>query len=411
LIVLLYMLEIRQITNKELKGEVILPVSKSISNRFLIMQALTGGRTYRVGVSASNDERLLQNALEVRQGVVNFEDAGTPMRLYLAYASFLGLDILIDGSERLRSRPVKPLINALEQLGAQFEFPGKADQLPVKIKKGVDKAISDVELEVDLSSQFLSALLLIGPYFDRGLLIKTKGKLVSGPYVEMTIDGMRKSGVRVYGENGNYKIEPGTYRFGEPLVVEKDWSAATFIYALASVADEAEIFIPGLFLDSVQGDRAAAAIFKTMGVVSTQKPDGITIHKAAFERKLLKLDFSVIPDMFPAICAVCAALNIPAKFSGVKNLVLKESDRIEAMRVNLEQTGTEIIMNEEDAIELLHNGKGISSYMFRSFNDHRIAMACSIFALQKDICIDDETVVKKSFPEYWNVFGKLTVGG
>jgi 3-phosphoshikimate 1-carboxyvinyltransferase len=399
------MLEIRQITKKKLSGEVKLPVSKSMANRYQIISALAGKRMETDWVS--HDVELLHKALASQEKTMNFEDAGTPLRFYIAYAALRGLDVTIDGGERLRVRPIAPLLKALEELGAEFEHPEKAGNLPLKIKKGVDKSLSHVKLNAGLSSQFLSALLLVAPYFEQGLVIETEGELSSAPYIRLTIDIMDKAGVTVLVQDHKLSVKHASYNLKQDLNIESDWSAATFIYALAAMADEADIVLPGLRVDSAQGDAATVEILRQFGIISTRAGNEVHITKSGGSNDFIAIDFTDVPDMFPAIAALCAAKKTRAKFTGVKNLAFKESDRLEAMRANLVQTGTILSVAGNEAT-LEFSGKESGKYYFRSFNDHRIAMACSIFAFQKDITIDDETVVKKSFSDYWEVFRKLT---
>jgi 3-phosphoshikimate 1-carboxyvinyltransferase len=400
------MLEIKEFISKKLKGEVILPASKSISNRYLLIEALQGSGNRVNNLSDSNDVRLMQKALGIQAGEVDFEDAGTPMRLYLAYAALKGLDVTIDGDERLRARPIAALLIALEQLGAVFEYAQKKHALPLTVKHGIDKKKEEVSIDMGLSSQFLSALLLIAPYFEHGLLIKAKGRMNSIPYIDLTLGSMKLSGAKVVAVSNGYKVAAGSYRIPEHTTVEPDWSAATFIYALAAMADDVNLILRDLSLNSIQGDKKTAEVFKHLGVMSTQENSGIRLSKTRPATELLRVDFSDMPDMFPAVAAVCAAIRVPALFTRTDNLSLKESDRVEAMRINLMQTGAHLVKTE-NGLEFRFLQDKKAKYLFRSFNDHRIAMACSIFAFHTDIVIDDETVVKKSYPGYWSTYKAL----
>jgi 3-phosphoshikimate 1-carboxyvinyltransferase len=402
------MKHLRQVYNRKLEGTVRLPASKSISNRWLIIQALAGARIELLALSESHDVTLLARALKTDAGQVHFEDAGTPLRFYLAYAALKGLRVTIDGDERLRARPVRPLLQALEQLGAEFTYLDQDGSLPLSIKKGVDTNQRQVHLDAALSSQFLSALLLIAPCFNQGLQIMIDGKMVSGPYVALTLEAMQEAGVGVQAVAGRFTSGPGAYQKSQAVTVEADWSAATFLYALASLSGEADVLLGDLSLNSSQGDRFTAELFGRLGVESTQEGNGVRIRRTGDVGNELRVDFTDIPDMFPAVAAVCAALRISVHFTGVRHLLLKESNRIEAMRFNLEQTGV-LLHHNDDLITYEFTGREASSYHFNAFNDHRIAMACSIFALKKNIVIDDATVVKKSFPDYWDMLDKLFV--
>ncbi len=403
------MLEIPMVTHKRLQGNIVLPASKSLSNRYLIIRAIEGSDTQIKNLSASHDTMILQQALEAENDERNFEDAGTPLRLYLAYACLKDLRVSIDGFPGLRKRPLAPLLKALEQLGAEFGYLQEPYSLPLVIKKGIDISRNEVVIDAGMSSQFLSALLLIAPAFDRGLTIISSGRISSEPYIDLTMDAMRKAGVEVREGNGTYSVQPGPYVLADSPEIESDWSAATFIYAMAAVSDEVNLLIDNLDMRSLQGDALTAKIFESFGVSSSIEGRGIRLSKTGDAVKEFEVDVTHIPDMFPALCAVCAALRIPAGFTGIKNLRLKESDRVNAMQVNLEQVAVHLQHEGDDKV-LLEYGvvPDIRQYRFKSFGDHRIAMACSIFAFSKDTVIDDEEVVRKSFPGYWDLFFEFT---
>jgi 3-phosphoshikimate 1-carboxyvinyltransferase len=401
------MLKIPKIDVAAITGETELPPSKSISHRYLIIQALAHKDFTIRNLSQSNDTLLLQKALGSGSGMIDFEDAGTPMRFYLAYAALKGLMVTITGNEGLRKRPIAPLIDSLTQLGCRIGYLETQGFLPLKILEGVDIAKTKVVADSGLSSQFVSALLLIAPCFTQGLQIEYSGKS-SGSYIDLTVDAMRKYGAGVKVEKNIFSVEGGGYGPGSEVLVEADWSAATFLYAWM-VARPGNLTLRGLSEASVQGDAVTAKVFEYFGIRTTKTPQGIKIEKITGEpvSGIFEYDFTNTPDMFPALAAVCAYLKVGAKFSGVRNLRLKESDRIRAMKDNLLQVGAEIDVVNDDELLMRYNGRKESSYHFKSYNDHRIAMACSIFAFEKDIVIDDETVVRKSFPGYWEIFRKM----
>ncbi len=400
------MLSIPEIKVANIVGEVNLPASKSISNRYLVIQALTENNFIINNLSSSNDTLILQNAIKENVGVIDFQDAGTSMRFYLAFAALKNLKVVITGSERLKKRPIAPLITALRELGSNINYLEEEGCLPVEIVKGVDLSQGKVNIEGSSSSQFDSALLLIAPCFTDGLIITQSGDIVSEPYINLTIDAMEKSGAFIAINKNTYKVANGGYKVIENVSIEADWSAATFIYAWL-VVRPGILTLPGLLLDSIQGDAVTAKVFEFFGVKTTStqgEKRGITISSKKNNPGLFEYDFTNTPDMFPAIVAVCAYLKIDAKFTGVKHLILKESNRILAMKENLLQTGVVINLISDNALLFNFLDKAENSYNFKSYNDHRIAMACSIFAFQKNITFDDETVVKKSFPTYWETF-------
>ncbi|HEY1047510.1 MAG TPA: 3-phosphoshikimate 1-carboxyvinyltransferase [Bacteroidia bacterium] len=390
--------------NRPLTGKITLPASKSISNRYLMICALSNHQPPLMGLSDSSDTRVLESALYHPESTIDFKDAGTPLRFYLAYAALKGCDFTIDGSERLRERPIGDLLQALKSIGASFEFFKKDNQLPLKVVNKVDLSTLEVTIDGSLSSQFVSALLLIAPFFKNGLTINILGEQVSKPYVEMTLDMMRQAGIKVNELPDKYQVSNGQYSLPDNIEAEADWSAATFVYAFAALLPNTNLFLPGLTINSSQGDSKIAEIFESFGVKTTPELDGIRIQSSMLTKpKMLKLDFAAIPDAFPAICALCAATRTEAEFTGIKNLVLKESNRVEAMKNNLAQTACKIEYLNDDTVQLSFTERILKNYTFDSYGDHRIAMACSIFATLTDIEIINEEVVSKSFPNYWAV--------
>lgn len=401
------MLHIRKIAPSILQGNIVLPVSKSIANRALVIRALSGSKAGELRPGESHDTALLRHALFSGEGHINFEDAGTPLRLFLAYAALRRPGMKIDGNARLKERPVEPLLKVLEQMGSEFEYMEKPGCLPLKVRKTINTKHSGIDVNAGLSSQFLSALLLVAPYMENGLEMNVH-RLTSMPYVRMTMDVMRKAGIAVEVQEAKYIVNPGEYNPQAEIAMEPDWSAAAHVYALVSAATVADVLLEGLSLDSVQGDKAASGIFRQLGVATDQGLRGLHLYKAPTTNKVLEMDFTDTPDLFPAVAAACAFHGLEAHFTGTRNLALKESDRVEAMRSNLAQAGCVIEKVNENEVRLKCGTDRATDYSFKSFNDHRIAMACSIFAFRKDISIDDEAVVRKSFPGFWDAFFALT---
>ena len=404
------MLELPFVKKQKLNGAVNLPASKSISHRYLIIQALADAKSINLqNISNSNDTLVLQKALMHPTSQVDFEDAGTPMRFFLAYAALKDLRVVISGNASLKQRPVAPLVDALSQLGCRIIYLEKEGCLPLSIEKGIDLYCESVTIDSGMSSQFLSALLLVGPYLNTGLKIISTGELNSQPYIDLTLDAMRTCGVVVNKESNQYDVPKSSYTASVPLIVEADWSAAAFVLAWAT-ARKSKIEITALSIDSKQGDKVAKLFYESLGVVinASNLTNGINVISDDLNLpKQIHFDFTHTPDMFPVIAATCAYLRINAHFTGVKNLVVKESNRIEAMRSNLLQVGANLnsINDNELLMDFVLPSK--DSYAFKSYEDHRIAMACSIFAFEKNITIDNASVVQKSFPNYWHLFLKM----
>ena len=411
------MLNLKKIKNKNIKGEVFLPASKSMLNRSLIIKALNQTLAEEDVQEGSTDVQLLYKALTQKEGVIDFKDAGTPLRLFLAFAALNGVDLEITGNERLVERPIEPLLKALEQMGTEFDYLDQPYQLPLKVKKALDRKTETVSINGSLSSQFISALMLIGPYLDQGLNIEIEGELSSAPYVYLTQFQMEMAGVGVEIEEEDEEaiwIDKGAYKAMPRKMTESDWSAASFIFAWVALSDSAQIFLPGLKKESPQGDSMAVFLFKDFGVHAVFRPDGLLLSKKEAEAETPIFDVEDVPDMFPVLLALCAIKKAKAVFMGVANLQHKESNRVEAMRENLKQCGIELKQVNQDTVELIYpeltDSSATSSaetYHFKSFNDHRIAMALSLFVFENDIEIDDETVVKKSFPNYWLDFNAI----
>lgn len=403
------MLRIPEIKADSLQATMQLPSSKSICHRLMIINALTDDKIQLHNLSDSNDTILLQKALNNALGTIDFEDAGTPMRFFLAYAALKNLPVVVSGNTTLQQRPIAPLLNALRQLGAIIESIDENDRLPLRIVRGVDLNKETVSIDSGMSSQFISALLLIAPFFSNGLTIVQEGDMNSEPYITMTIATMQQCGIRVEIVNNVYHISKGDYQFEAAINVESDWSAATFLYAIAAVAKKADIVLPHLKFPSLQGDSAAVVLFSKLGVNSTWDNDGMRIQSNDNCIAELEVDFTNIPDMFPAIVAVCAFKGIPVHCKGIANLHHKESNRIMAMQENLMQTGARFKTIGDNALLMTVEPNNTTTYTFKSYKDHRIIMACSIFAFKHTITIDDPIHVKKSFPNYWECLQQLGI--
>lgn len=390
-----------------LNGLINLPGSKSIANRFLLMKAISGAALEFVNLPESNDVRVLKNCLASEEGTCFFEDAGTPLRFYLAYAALRGNnERVIDGFVRLRERPIKPLLEALEYCGAEFKYLESPYSLPLKVVKTLDKDTSEISISANVSSQFISALMLIAPYLDKGLIIRLKGEMRSAPYVKMTMALMNQYGVRCEYEENAIVVGAGQYLF-DSVEIESDWSAAAFFYNLMAVGRKGELFLEGLNQDSIQGDKTIIDYYRTLGVQTVFEFGGVRIRCEGDCPANFEIDLRDTPDVFPALCATVVALRIPAVFRGIRNLRDKESDRVAAMANNSKLMGAEFTMLNEDELNISYDSDPQGRIDIQSYSDHRIAMACSVYAMSADLTIDSEEVVSKSFPTYWEVFNKL----
>lgn len=390
-----------------LKGTVKLPGSKSIANRILLMKAIAGAELDFVNLPESNDVIVLKKCLETDNGTCFFEDAGTPLRFYLTYVALRGNDErVIDGFERLKERPIKPLLEALEFCGAEFNYLEKAYSLPLKVVKALNKDTKELSISASVSSQFISALMLIAPYLNNGLIIRLKGEMRSAPYVKMTMALMNQYGVRCEYEDTAIVVGAGQYLF-DSTEIESDWSAAAFFYNLMAVGRKGDILLEGLDQDSIQGDHKIIDYYRELGVQTDFEVGGVRIRCEGDVPANFEVDLRDTPDVFPALCATVVALRIPSVFKGIRNLRDKESDRVEAMANNSKLMGATFRMTNDDELSISFDSMPEEKMDIQTYGDHRIAMACSVFAMKAELEIDVEEVVSKSFPSYWEVFNQL----
>lgn len=403
--------------SKIISTEPLLTRSKSISNRMLIISALAEGSIEVKNLSDSDDTKILSLALLNlnHKQEINAGDAGTAFRFLTSLLSVTEGERLLSGSTRMNQRPVGPLVDALRLVGAEIHYVSKEGYPPLRI---IGKKLSGGQTTIDgsLSSQFISSLMLIGPTFAQGLSIHLTGERPSWPYVEMTAELMKKCGVEVIMENESITIPAGKYTNGL-VEVESDWSSASYWFEIAALSKEAGLVLPSLFSDSVQGDKLILEIMKEFGVASSFVSSGSQLRsmKAVLAGSLLiqrkpglhqpavfDFDFTAVPDITMTVAAVCAAKKIPARLRGLKNLVIKESDRLQSMKKELEKLPVEIDL-ESDSMMIKPLDLPLPERIdFQVHNDHRMAMSLApISLLVGEVTIDDESVVRKSYPNFW----------
>lgn len=379
-------------------GEVTLPASKSESNRALMIAAYGGFTPDFQNLSDSNDTQVLNEALvsmSFQRGVVrsresmhtkasfiDIADCGTAARFMTTYLACHEGDWILMGTERMKQRPIMPLVKSLRELGADIQFVEKEGCLPLRI---IGKPISGgkVRIEMHQSSQFASSLLLAAPMWPKGLEMDLIGELTSLPYLEMTLAMMRHFGAEVERNGRMIFVNPKPYQ-SNSFVVDGDWSAASYWYEMAALSEECEIRLWGLSLSSLQGDVVIVDWMKQLGVGTFVEKDAIVLRKIPFEKHSVCFDFAAHPDLYPTMAATCAGLNVEATFTGLDNLALKESDRVGAMQAELSKLGS----------RPLH---------FCAHNDHRIVMALAPLALLYGaVDFDHPEVVEKSYPGFWS---------
>jgi len=404
---------------RNLTAEVTLPASKSISNRALILSALSGGGTRMLtNVSDCDDTAAMLRALTFPD-TIDIGAAGTSMRFLTAFLSIGEGTHLITGSERMRHRPIGVLVDALRQLGADIEYAGEAGFPPLRIT-GKTLAGGEVSLPGNVSSQYISALLMIAPRLQKGLTLHLTGDIISRPYIQMTIEMMRAFGAQVDWTDNNSSIcvEPKPYS-ATPYLIEADWSAASYWYeiVLLSESPQETATLVGLFDHSLQGDQAVATLFDQLSVRSiflsagSQQPKTTLIRRGELPARL-ECDLSPTPDLAQTLVVTCALKGIPFRFTGLASLRIKETDRIAALQKELRKLGVQVEVEGDSDMSWQgpeQQAKGEVPYLhpapdtaIDTYDDHRMAMAFAPAALVLDsIDINNPEVVSKSYPRFW----------
>lgn len=388
-----------------------LPGSKSESNRLLIMQALANNSFRINGLSSADDTKLLQSALASSASDVNVGMAGTAYRFLCAYFAIQeGKRVRLSGANRMHERPIGVLVNALRELGAEINYLEKEGYPPLEI---TGKKLSGGELSIDasVSSQFVSAILLIAPYLTDPLKIKLSD-LVSKPYVDLTVSLMKRLNAELDFKGKVISVSPSKYSSKVKLEVEKDWSSAAFFYQMAALTNIPKITFEGLSENSLQGDRRLASVFESFGVKTVFTTTGVELIKGTEVQKSLSLDLTDCPDLIPSVAVSAAILCDFAEIKGVQTLRIKESDRVSALKNELDKIGVEVKEIGKEYIQIISNKEIDYSIKpaFSTYNDHRMAMCLAPLAvLFNEVEIENPKVVSKSFPHFWEELEKCGV--
>ncbi len=392
-------------TSKSINADLILPPSKSISNRALIIQALCQSKPKLLNLSKSSDTQSLVQALQPTSKTIDVGDAGTSMRFITAYLSQQEGSYILTGSDRMKERPIGHLVEALNSIGADINYLEK-DGFPPLAINGKALEGGKVDIFTSVSSQFVSALLLIAPTLKKGLSLSLKGELLSKTYIKMTLDMMRYFGIQSSWTNNTIQVEPQNY-VSKDLKVESDWSALAFILQAMSIAKSAQVSISGLSKDSWQGDSYVLNLFEKFGLQYEFKDEKLYLKKLD---KGLNGDYNVnlkdAPDLAQAYCCTLSALSQSVKIEGLNNLKHKESHRLKALHSELNKINQESHY-AKDTIQLKASILHSPTESFDSHNDHRMAMCLAPFALLFDIKIKNIEVVNKSYPSYWEDLKKM----
>lgn len=389
---------------KIINGTINLPNSKSISNRLLVLQKLTGIPANITQLSPSEDTLLMQQALQQTSGTVNVNHAGTCLRFLTAYYACLPeADVVLHGSERLHQRPIGVLVNALTSLGADIDYIDKVGFAPLRIK-GKPLHGGVVQLDASVSSQFVSALMLIAPVLKNGLVITQQGKMVSKPYVQMTASLLNQIGVECIVKQ-DVVIKPfHSTNLSKTIEVERDWSGASFWYVMAALSQQCNILLNGLSTESTQGDAVIANYMERFGVRSELGEQGIVLHKSKPLLNQAYYDMLDYPDLVPPLAVLMCALNYACTFTNVAHLQAKESHRLIALCTELAKCGFDISHTENDLVIKQVNQNNIKApVFFNTYNDHRMAMSFAMLALKfNQVTIKNMEVVDKSYPSFWD---------
>lgn len=381
-----------------------LPSSKSISNRALIINALNYSPYPLQNLADSDDTVVMLEALNSNSNKFDIGHAGTAMRFLTAFLAKIVGEWEITGSERMQQRPISILVDALKILGAQIEYTKNEGFPPLKIL-GSHLTGKTIELDGSVSSQYISALLLIAPTIENGLTLKLKGEITSRSYIELTLKLMAKFGIQYHWEENEISVPEQKY-FAREYTIEADWSGASYWYEILSLCDSGKILLKNLVLDSLQGDVNIAGWFTQFGVKSSQKSDGVLLVKGEnISPEKLIHDFIENPDVAQTMACLCVAKKIPFHFSGLKTLKIKETDRISALQNELAKFGAEL--TEPAYGELAWNGKInlnfiVENPVIETYHDHRMALAFAPMSVAGfPLQISDPMVITKSYPGFW----------
>ena len=391
-----------------------LPSSKSISNRVLIINALSENSELPLNVSDCDDTNVMIQWLASKPHTVDIGAAGTAMRFSTALLAVSEGEHIITGSPRMKQRPVAVLVDALRSIGADISYMENEGFPPLKIQGNPALRGGEITLRGDVSSQFISALLMIGPYLQNGLKLNLTGDIISRAYIDMTIDLMTEFGADVeWADDSSIIVKSGRYD-KQRYVVEADWSASSYWYEIIALSDECtSVFLPNLSPYSLQGDSAVADIFELLGVntdflIDEEDNSCVRLSKTGNLVKTFEYDFSNQPDLAQTLAVTCCMMDIPFHLTGLSTLRIKETDRLNALKAELAKLGFDIqVLNDS---ELLWDGKRrkLSDEQLRTiaidtYDDHRMAMVFAPAALKNGaIIINHPEVVSKSYPNFWN---------
>ena len=380
-----------------------LPASKSISNRQLLINVLSGNQHLPHNLSDSDDTAVMLNAIRSNCSHVDVGAAGTSMRFLTAYLSQLPSEHFITGSERMKNRPISVLVDALRTLGADIQYVEKEGFPPLRIN-GKTLSGGSISLPGSISSQYISAIMMIAPMMKNGLRIELTGKIISKPYINMTLKTMEQFGVVATWTDNIIQIPEARYANVE-TTIESDWSAASYWYQIAALAPHIVIELNGLQADSLQGDADGRFIAEKLGVQTQWTSNGVRLqaHRLAPQNKPFCFDFNSQPDLAQTYVVLCCCMGVPFVFTGLESLKIKETDRISALICECKKIGFVLQTNNVDTLSWNGETCATSAESIQTYKDHRMAMAFAPAAIKLgSINISDPAVVSKSYPHFWD---------
>ncbi|WP_106566307.1 3-phosphoshikimate 1-carboxyvinyltransferase [Cecembia rubra] len=376
-----------------------LPSSKSESNRALIIDALTEGENHLHNLAEARDTQTMIRLLKENPPVYDVLDAGTTMRFLTAYAAVTNQHKVLTGTARMCERPIGILVDALREIGAEIHYLNSEGYPPLAVHGLQEQKSGRVSIRGDVSSQYISALLMISPKLPQGLQLELEGKVGSKTYIEMTIQLMKAFGVEAIWENNTIIVAPQKYQ-PTTFSVESDWSGASYWFSLVACAEKGELFLKGLKENSLQGDSKIVEIMDKLGVKSEFNADGVKLTKQPI-KGFEAFDFTHCPDIAQTVAVTCAIVGQKAVFTGVESLRIKETDRIFALQQELAKFNADFVETEKDVFTLIPSVNMPNQVRIHTYDDHRMAMAFMPLMTKTRVIIEDPEVVNKSYPSFW----------
>jgi len=394
-------MQLLRLSQKSEFSEVTLPLpsSKSESNRALVIDALTEGKNTLSNLAEARDTQTMIRLLQTNPAVFDVLDAGTTMRFLTAFVAVTNQQKVMTGTPRMCQRPIGILVDALRSLGAEIHYLGTEGFPPLAVKGLSEQLTKKISIRGDVSSQYISALLMIAPLLPLGLELELEGKVGSRTYIEMTLELMAQFGISYNWEGNTIKITPQAYQ-STHFAVESDWSGASYWFSLLACADSGSFFLKGLKEKSLQGDAAIVEIMAHLGIQSTFQEGGLLLEKQVV-RGLKSWDFTHCPDLAQTVAVTCAILGQNTVFTGLESLRIKETDRIYALQQELAKFNAELREISQDTFQVIPSVTMPRKVQIHTYEDHRMAMAFMPLVTKTELWIEDPEVVNKSYPSFW----------